>query len=259
MFSCKDIEPDLHIFSNMEDCKNIENLKSEDAKVKIYDSPKVDKDLKKLVYQDFFGCEYKSDDFSFELFAYVFENDDIAMDYFENVTGKVNDPNPTFLNSAGMFTYERIVINYNKAYRLTCKNTNKEKVIEFINICFSTEVQIGETKIKVENFNLDDYSHYIEVYAENKNVGEIKTAEIAEEKAEKLWKEHSFELKYYKLPENLDFKVSYDKNKECWLVSGFTAPTKNLDGSIQVMLESTPNAIIQKDGKVLAVWLDIEG
>ena len=43
--------------------KTIENLKSKEAEVEIYDSPKADKNLKKLEYQEFFGCKYKSDDF----------------------------------------------------------------------------------------------------------------------------------------------------------------------------------------------------
>ena len=100
--SCKDFEPNLHIFSDIQECKKIENLKSKEAEVEIYDSPKADDNLKKLEYQEFFGCEYKSDDFSFELFAYVFESEDVSMDYFENVTGKDINPKPSSLTIRGM-------------------------------------------------------------------------------------------------------------------------------------------------------------
>ena len=115
------------------------------------------------------------------------------------------------------------------------------------------------SKIKVENFKMSDYNSHIENYTENKNIGEVKTSEIAIEKAEKLWKEYSWEQNFYELPEKLDFKVYYDKEKACWLITGFTATIKNPDGSLSVTLASSPNAIIKKDGKVLAVWLDMEG
>ena len=138
--SCKTHEVDVHIFSNIDECKSIKNLKSDDAKITIYDSPKKDNSLKKLEYEEWFGCKYNSENFSFELFAYEFASSEIAMEYFENDTGKDSDPNPTFTDSTGTFHYERIAVSENKAYTIYCKSKDKEKVIEFLNNLFSEEI-----------------------------------------------------------------------------------------------------------------------
>ena len=137
-------EIDIHIFSDINECQNITNLKSDNADVEIYDFPKKDKNIKKLKYQEFFGCKYTSDDFSFELFAYEFSSVDMAMSYFINFTGKENDPNPTFCDSSGMFWFERIVVKENKAYAVRCKKEYKDKMIELINSCFKEEIRNTE-------------------------------------------------------------------------------------------------------------------
>lgn len=51
--SCKVNEKELKIFSNIQECENIADLKTENACVEIYESPKQDKSLKDLEYQDF--------------------------------------------------------------------------------------------------------------------------------------------------------------------------------------------------------------
>ena len=144
--SCKTIEVDVHMFSSIEECQNIKSLKSNN--VEIYDFPTGDKYLKKLKFEEWFGCKYNSDDLTFELFAYVFSSNEHAMNYFQNVTGKVNDPNPTFLSSAGMSSYSRIVVSENKAYVVYCKKNAKENVIKFINSWFSVDItnDIGKGK-----------------------------------------------------------------------------------------------------------------
>ena len=138
--SCRTFEIDVNIFSNIEECKDIENLKSDNADVEIYDSTMEDKYLKNLKFQGSFGCKYTSDDLTFELFAYEFSSVDMAMSYFKNSTGKGNDPNPTFSDSSGAFLFERIVIKENKAYAVRCKKDEKEKLIDFLNSWFSVDV-----------------------------------------------------------------------------------------------------------------------
>ena len=140
LYSCGSFEVDVHIFSDIEECQGIQSLKSEDAKVIIFDSPEEDKYLNDLQYQKFFACEYTSDDLNFKLFAYEFANAEKAMEYFKSATGKENDPNPTFSNSSGMGWYERIVVNKNNAYSVCCKTVHKDKMSEFLNSCFTIEI-----------------------------------------------------------------------------------------------------------------------
>ncbi len=138
--SCRNFEIDVHIFSDIEECKNITNLKPDNDVVEIYDSPKGDKYINKLEFQDFFGCKYISDDFSFELFAYEFYSSDIAMSYFQNATGKKNDPNPTFSTVSGIGFYRRIVVSDSMAYTVYCKNSDSEKVVDFLNSWFCVDI-----------------------------------------------------------------------------------------------------------------------
>lgn len=138
--SCKSDETVVHIFSNIEECESILELKSEDANVKVYDSPVKDKYLKKLEFEYFFGCRYSSQSFSFEIFVYEFPDSATAMKYFKNINGKGKDPNPTFSDSTGMTKFDRTVIKDNKAFRLNSSKKDKKKVIEFINSCFTDRV-----------------------------------------------------------------------------------------------------------------------
>ena len=138
--ACKLSEIELRMFSNMEECNQINELKVNDAEVEIYDSALKDKDLNDLAFQEYFGCKYTCDDFSFTLFAYEFSDSDVAMAYFENVTGKETNPNPTFSDSSGIGSFRRIVVAENKAYTVYSKNDDKNEVIEFINNWFSLDV-----------------------------------------------------------------------------------------------------------------------
>lgn len=134
---------DLHIFSKIEECQNIQNSKFHNIDIKIYDSPEEDENLKELKYREFFACKYTLDDLTFELFAYVFEENNIAINYFKNVTGKENNLNPTFSDNSGMFSYRRIVISDNKAYLVSCRKKDKENVLKLINSSFTEQVHIG--------------------------------------------------------------------------------------------------------------------
>ena len=138
--ACVEIELDLHMFSDIEECQKISSLKSETADIQIYDSPEKDKELKELQYSEYFGCNYKSDEMSFEIFAYEFDSNDVAMDYFKNLTGKGTDTNPTFLDSSGMNSFCRIIVDGDKAYSVYCTNSERDKVIDYINNCFSEDI-----------------------------------------------------------------------------------------------------------------------
>ena len=139
--SCKTVaEIDVDIFANIQECQTIENLITSNADVQIYESSIQDEYLNGLEYQEFYGCKYISNDFSFELFAYEFLSDDIAMTYFANVTGKVNDPNPTFSTNSGIKIYRQIAVDGNKAYTVYCEKRDKNSVVDFLNRCFSVDV-----------------------------------------------------------------------------------------------------------------------
>ncbi len=138
--SCKNIQVDVHMFTNMQECQNILNFKSDTADIKIYDSSTEDDHIKDLKYEEFFGCKYICEELSFEIFAYSFSNSELAMDYFKNVTGKKNDPNPTFSDNSGGKFFNRVVVSDNKVYNVRCGKKCKESVIDFLNGVFSIEL-----------------------------------------------------------------------------------------------------------------------
>ena len=138
--SCKMEEIDIHIFSDINECQSIIQNNTNSAEIEIYSSEK-DKNLKNLEYDDYFGCKYTCDGYSFEIFAYNFIDSDTAYQYFENITGKRNNPNPTFSDNSNLSDYRRVVINKNMAYTVYCKNQYKEKVLEFINEIFSLDIK----------------------------------------------------------------------------------------------------------------------
>lgn len=150
--SCHRFETlNVRIFTDIKECRSIN---SDNAEVTIFENPEKDKYLQKLEYQDYFGCEYVSDDFSFELFAYEFSSNDVAMNYYSNATGKQTDPNPTFSDSTGMSLFKRIVLKDNKVFFLMCRKSDKEKVLEFINSHFSEDIvvqgKLVQTEIRVQ-------------------------------------------------------------------------------------------------------------
>lgn len=138
--ACRNEPLDVHIFVDIKECQRLQTPMTMDAGVKIFSSPQEDKHLKGLEYQAFFGCEYSSEELSFELFAYEFADEDTAMAYFNHATGKENDPNPTFSNTSAMGVYDSVVVSENKAYSVRCKATQSEKVTEFLNGIFTVEV-----------------------------------------------------------------------------------------------------------------------
>ena len=85
--SCKFPELNVRIFFDLEECNYM--LYTNNADVKIYDTPIKDKYLKKIEYKDFFACRYSSDELTFEIFSYEFADSASSDEYFENVTGKI--------------------------------------------------------------------------------------------------------------------------------------------------------------------------
>ena len=130
----------LHIFENIEECKLIESNASSDANIIKYDTPNKDLESLDLEYKDFYACKYISDDMEFEIFAYVFEDDSSAKEYFKNKTGKNQELSTNFSYSSGMSSFRGVVIDGNKAYCVLCKNKYKDKTLEFLNSVFKQQI-----------------------------------------------------------------------------------------------------------------------
>lgn len=100
----------------------------------------------------------------------------------------------------------------------------------------------------VGEFTLTKYQWEIENFPSDKNVGQVNDSNTAIEKAKELWIEKFSTAggKPYNPINGKKIEVSYDSEKECWHINGTLS--SNVDGAV-------PQALIQKDGEVLAVWM----
>lgn len=133
---------DFYIFSDIDECNNIEAFKSEDATITIYDSPDLDKNLGDLAYNDFFAAYYDSNELKFEIFAYEFVDSDSAKKYFERETGIETDISTRFLASGGIKTYNVIVIDDCNAYCANTSQKDSEDLKLFLGEIFSKKIEL---------------------------------------------------------------------------------------------------------------------
>lgn len=95
---------------------------------------------------------------------------------------------------------------------------------------------------KVETFCLAEYQWEIQTFSTVQNIGEVTEEKTAIRKAKALWLE-----KYSVAIPDKKIEVAYDSKEECWHVYGTLSPNA---------LGGVFHAVIQKDGNLLAVWID---
>ena len=114
------IDRNYYIFGDIQECRELAFYES-DATVSTIESPEQDKKYQGQSFASFVGMRYQSEKMSFTLYAYEFDNNDQAKQYFQKVTGKKNDSKHYFSKSGGMSTYQIVIAYENKAYRLETK------------------------------------------------------------------------------------------------------------------------------------------
>lgn len=135
---------DLDMFATFEECQQIEANKEAGATVYLA-SPEYDYALKDLAPVSCYGCDYTSDTMSFQLFAYEFATEEDAAAYFENETGKDDQPAVTYLNSGNPLNFRSIVKDHEKVYRYYCLAKYRDEVTAYVNDCFSVDLIDGNT------------------------------------------------------------------------------------------------------------------
>lgn len=140
--SCS-IQLDERIFSDINECKNIEKNIADDASVVYYDSPQNDAAFDGFKYTRFVGYKYTSKAFSFDFFAYEFADSDTAKEYFLKASGRESKKDVNFLGVGGTLSYQKVVIEENKAYMIYCSSADKDKVEEKLREIFHSKLEIG--------------------------------------------------------------------------------------------------------------------
>jgi len=136
--ACSIPMPSVYIYSDIAECKKIVEDIPQDSYIKIYENANNDKFLQDQTDYSFFGCEYTSDDYSFELLAYTFSNNKDAVDYYTNFSRIRFVNSPAWHDSGGSFNnFKRIVLNGNNVYVLYTKTSTANDVCAFVNSYFS--------------------------------------------------------------------------------------------------------------------------
>ena len=108
-------------------------------------------------------------------------------------------------------------------------------VLAFVFTACADAPEVGE-------FSMDEYEWEIENYRTEGNVGAATDADSAIASAKALWLE-----KYDVNIRNNKIEVAYDSAEECWHIRGIISSD---------MLGGGYDAIIQKNGDVIAVWVE---
>ncbi|MBR3778686.1 MAG: hypothetical protein IKL13_03045 [Clostridia bacterium] len=130
----------LDMFASLLECQNIETQTADGATVTPINALTNDESVKDLQPLQSYGVTYESETMSFDLFAYVFATQEDAYAYFENATGKDNQPEVSFSTSTGLKQYRCIVMDHTKVFRVTCAKGDRDAVTAYINDCFSVDL-----------------------------------------------------------------------------------------------------------------------
>lgn len=137
---------EFFIFQDLSECEQLFPVGHSNVIVQRYDTPNGDKNLKGLPYVGFFGMTYQSNAYEYEIFAYEFENSDVALNYYINVTGRdglqkktpLRNNEDAFLSySQGMFSFQIVVAYQNKAYQLRAPKQHEAKISTLLANTFS--------------------------------------------------------------------------------------------------------------------------
>lgn len=131
---------DYYIFSDISECENIIQKKSEDATIEKYDMPDKDKNLKDLQYSAFFAAKYSSSELTFEIFAYEFQSEEEAQQYFERTARVNSDRTTNFLEWGNLRSNHIVVVDQKNAYLVNATRKDAEKLKTFLGEVFSKQI-----------------------------------------------------------------------------------------------------------------------
>jgi len=138
--ACSDKRQAVYMFSQIEECENISNIKYEKHILTVYSSNSDDEHLGGLIPLDYYAAKYESVQVNFEIFAYVFSSFDEAQGYFKNVTGKAMKIEQNYSIVRGTVHSRIVVIDGNKAYKVVCPKSEYDEMNTILSSIFSVKL-----------------------------------------------------------------------------------------------------------------------
>ena len=133
---------EVYMYADISECSNLQKIDNH-AIVVLYESPTDDEVLRNLDYNSFFGCNYTASNLRFSIFAYTFNSEKDAQQYYYNATGKhlANDKT-SFTMDTGIFSgpLDLVVIDGTQAYRIETFGKYYKEMTTCLKECFSVDI-----------------------------------------------------------------------------------------------------------------------
>ena len=140
---------EVYMFENIDELENMEASFKKYGQVQKF-SDSYDECLQGLKYKKQYVAKYECDDFEFDIYAYEFETEEQAREYYINFAEDDLDINlwNLYFNSKGTVT--SMTINGVNIYRIVYQKNDEKAINTFLSECLSIKMI----------FIVEDYHHY---------------------------------------------------------------------------------------------------
>lgn len=122
----KDATMDLRMFQSLDEFEKLTHIANQDF------STDEDRYAKGLPIQDAYLCAATYNEHSYRIYAYVFDNNATAQQYFKNITGKELQTDWSFSCNGNIFFSTQYVIYYGKCAYLV-EGGDYRSFVDFVN------------------------------------------------------------------------------------------------------------------------------
>lgn len=127
----------INIFSDITECNVLDNIKTEDDLLN-------DRYIGDIPYKKSYIHKLNYDSKIFEIYAYEFDNQEDAMQYYFKVKGRTSEQEISYHGRTNMFSSDLIVRNDKNVYRIEAGNTFEYIDIQrYLNSIFTVKITEG--------------------------------------------------------------------------------------------------------------------
>ncbi len=141
LFTRHSVKSGIYIYASIDECKALESLDDEGGKFAAYSDAISDQHIRDFQYSAFYGGEFSCKAYSFQLFAYEFNDAITAQLYFEKATGRNSDEvDPNYSLVSGTMSSRLIVLSGNKCYSAYFPTSALANVTQLLSEIFSVKI-----------------------------------------------------------------------------------------------------------------------
>jgi len=122
----------VFMFQDIDECKQLMSYEQIEVECMEFDFPSHDTFYRECEYQEFWGLDYKSSTFEYEIFAYEFSNRDDALAYYmrasEQKESDLTEKQTQFFWVWSSNEYRIVVVSENKVYNILSSEDTKHHI-----------------------------------------------------------------------------------------------------------------------------------